>query len=544
MAIHSVLIGSAMLLNGMLMSSAGIAQSADHPLPPKPGPGTIETQYCEAYNATGCDSNSNSSDCFTREDCGPHDPDKRNHCFVLWHNNTGTVTLKLKGCFLDSTNCYDQTECVAKVYNSKTNLLFCCCEGNSCNKQYGWVPTPTEAPPPLMAESPVEPDEGLSIVLLCTLIPLSVIFIIMVAFYCLYRHRKMNLFNELPTIEPNISCPPSPQGIDEIGSLPVVLREVRARGRFGAVWRAHLNQQEVAVKIFPVQDKQSWISEQEIFKLPRMNHPDILQFIGVDKKGDNLQSEYWLITAYHEKGSLCDYLKAHTLTWQEACRIAATMSRGLTHLHDESANGQAHKPAVAHRDFKSKNVLLKRDMSACIADFGLALVFQPGKPCGDTHGQVGTRRYMAPEVLEGAINFTKDAFLRIDMYACGLVLWEIVSRCIAQEEPLGEYMLPLEEEVGSHPTLEEMQDAVVLRKVRPRILESWRAHNGLSVFCETMEECWDHDAEARLSASCVLERISSQTRFSSVMNNNNNTTSTTPLLIENAQPLPPKDPSN
>lgn len=47
--------------------------------------------------------------------------------------------------------------------------------------------------------------------------------------------------------------------------------------------------------------------------------------------------------------------------------------------------------------------------------------------------QVGTRRYMAPEVLEGAINFSRDAFLRIDMYACGLVLWELASRCTAVE---------------------------------------------------------------------------------------------------------------
>ena len=36
---------------------------------------------------------------------------------------------------------------------------------------------------------------------------------------------------------------------------------------------------------------------------------------------------------------------------------------------------------------------------------------------------------MAPEVLEGAISFTKDSFLRIDVYALALVLWEILSRC-------------------------------------------------------------------------------------------------------------------
>ncbi len=47
--------------------------------------------------------------------------------------------------------------------------------------------------------------------------------------------------------------------------------------------------------------------------------------------------------------------------------------------------------------------------------------------------QVGTRRYMAPEVLEGAINFQRDSFLRIDMYALGLVLWELVSRCTASD---------------------------------------------------------------------------------------------------------------
>lgn len=51
--------------------------------------------------------------------------------------------------------------------------------------------------------------------------------------------------------------------------------------------------------------------------------------------------------------------------------------------------------------------------------------------------QVGTRRYMAPEVLEGAINFQRDSFLRIDMYAMGLVLWELVSRCSEADGEFG-----------------------------------------------------------------------------------------------------------
>jgi activin receptor type-2 len=73
-----------------------------------------------------------------------------------------------------------------------------------------------------------------------------------------------------------------------------------------------------------------------------------------------------------------------------SCNMCEHTYRGLMHLHEEIPANKAdgYKPAIAHRDFKSKNVLLKSDLTACIADFGLALIFQPGKPCGDTHGQV------------------------------------------------------------------------------------------------------------------------------------------------------------
>ena len=48
---------------------------------------------------------------------------------------------------------------------------------------------------------------------------------------------------------------------------------------------------------------------------------------------------------------------------------------------------------------------------------------------------------------------------------------------------------------------------MVIRKVRPKIKPSWRLHPGMSILCDTIDECWDHDTEARLSASCVMERV-------------------------------------
>ena len=65
---------------------------------------------------------------------------------------------------------------------------------------------------------------------------------------------------------------------------------------------------------------------------------------------------------------------------------------------------------------------------------------------------------MAPEILERAISFHRDAFLRIDIYAFALVMWECVSRC--SRIPGGvapRYKLPYEEELGEHPTLDDMQ---------------------------------------------------------------------------------------
>lgn len=45
--------------------------------------------------------------------------------------------------------------------------------------------------------------------------------------------------------------------------------------------------------------------------------------------------------------------------------------------------------------------------------------------------QVGTIRYMAPEVLEGAVNLRdcETALKQVDMYALGLIYWEIFMRC-------------------------------------------------------------------------------------------------------------------
>ncbi|XP_034417334.1 activin receptor type-2A [Cyclopterus lumpus] len=429
------------------------------------------------------------------------DKDKRLHCFATWKNVSGVVQVVKQDCWLDDTNCYDKSECVER--KDAPEVFFCCCEGSLCNEKFFYSPDGNQ-PQISTTNEPVPPKTPVLTSLMYSLVPIMALTAIVLFSFWMYRHHKLAYPPVLvPTQDPG-PLPPSPL----LGQKPLQLLEVKARGRFGCVWKAQLLGDYVAVKIFPIQDKQSWQNEFEIFSLNGMRHENLLQFIGGEKRGSHLDMELWLITAYHEKGSLTDYLKANVLSWSDLCVIAQSMSRGLAYLHEDvPGHKDGHKPAIAHRDFKSKNVLLKSNLTACIADFGLALRFEAGKSPGDTHGQVGTRRYMAPEVLEGAINFQRDAFLRIDMYAVGLVLWELASRCKAADGPLDEYMLPFEEEVGQHPSLEDMQEVVVHKKLRPTLRECWQKHTGLAVLCETIEECWDHEAEARLSAGCVQERI-------------------------------------
>lgn len=83
----------------------------------------------------------------------------------------------------------------------------------------------------------------------------------------------------------------------------------------------------------------------------------------------NSSTQLWLITHFHEMGSLYDYLQLSTLDASSCLRMALSIASGLAHLHVEIFGTQG-KPAIAHRDLKSKNILVKKNGHCCIADLG------------------------------------------------------------------------------------------------------------------------------------------------------------------------------
>nr|XP_026693851.1 transforming growth factor beta receptor isoform X1 [Ciona intestinalis] len=452
--------------------------------------------------------------CNTTELCVKDEevPGRQPNCFVSWTNESGKVEIIRKGCWSQSKPCLAKCEAV-----TIKSVFFCCCDNDLCNSHFSLghinktIKTNEENP------VVVPTNEETWVVLVYTLVPITLLSLLVVLIYWIYRKRKHSYgdIDNASVQTPGSGLTTSTQNTQllippEI-NLPQLI-DIKARGRFGCVWKAQLHDRFVAVKVFFLQDKQSWLNEQEVFNTELVHyHPHILNFIAAASRGVGVETELWLITEFHEYGSLADYLKTHTMSLPVALKFMETMATGLSFLHEDIPHKQphkGHKPAIAHRDFKSKNVLISNDMTAVIADFGLAVKFIPGECTGESHGQVGTRRYMAPEILEGAINFQRDAFLRIDMYAFALVMWEIITRC--SDVPGGStptYMMPYELELGQHPTLDEMQACVIDQKTRPVVNDLWRQDEVVGILCETMEECWDHDAEARLSAGCVEERI-------------------------------------
>lgn len=288
----------------------------------------------------------------------------------------------------------------------------------------------------------------------------------------------------------------------------ISLVRVIGQGRFGEVWQGKWRGESVAVKIFSSIDEKSWFREVEIYQSVMLRHPNVLGFIAADNKDNGTWTQLWLIMEYVENGCLHDYLREHVLNETQIVRMALSIATGLAHLHMDIV-GTHGKPSVAHRDLKSKNILVKSNGECAIGDLGLAVRLNCKTHSIDLPegGKGGTKRYLAPEVLMDTINMNNmDAFKNADMYAFGLVLWEIASRY----ESTDTYSPPYADLVGVDPTIEQMKKVVCIDGARPEA--KWRQTHPLDKYTQIMVECWYENPAARLTALRAKKNLAVLTR--------------------------------
>jgi len=109
------------------------------------------------------------------------------------------------------------------------------------------------------------------------------------------------------------------------------------KGRYGQVWRGSYHGENVAVKVFSSYAESTWWRECVIYSTVMLRHENVLEFVAADTVSRTTSStQLWLVTRYHQHGSLYDFLHQRTVTSAaELLRLLESASAGLAHLHTE-----------------------------------------------------------------------------------------------------------------------------------------------------------------------------------------------------------------
>ncbi len=186
-------------------------------------------------------------------------------------------------------------------------------------------------------------------------------------------------------------------------------------GGMGIVYKAQDLQLErfVALKFLPQDLSLSETDRERFLREARsasaLDHPNIGVIHGIDKTGDG---RMFLVMAYYQGQTLSQKLSGGPLTLRQATDWACQIAAGLA---------AAHARNIVHRDIKPGNIIITKDNSARIVDFGLArVVATPSATM--TGGITGTLPYMSPEQILG-----EAVDQRCDVWALAILLVQMVT---------------------------------------------------------------------------------------------------------------------
>lgn len=248
------------------------------------------------------------------------------------------------------------------------------------------------------------------------------------------------------------------------------------RGGFGSVYKGKLKDGTlVAIKVLSMESSQG-VREflTEINTISAIQHENLVSLYGCCVEGGHRIVVY----GYLENNSLAQTLLGGTrsnikFSWNIRTKICIGIARGLAFLHEDI------QPHVVHRDIKASNVLLDKDLTAKISDFGLAKLFPPNLTHISTR-VAGTLGYLAPEyALRGQL--TRKA----DVYSFGVLLLEIVcGRCNKNDRSAVEHKFLIERAwaLYSENKLKELMD-VSLEGDRDFDLEEASKFVKISLLC-------------------------------------------------------------
>lgn len=191
------------------------------------------------------------------------------------------------------------------------------------------------------------------------------------------------------------------------------LLEVIGSGGMAIVYKAkcHRLNRLVAIKVL-----KSDLAEDADFRrrfrdesqaVAMLSHPNIVSVYDVSRG----ETEY-IVMELIDGITLKQYMeKRGQLNWREALHFITQIMKGLSH---------AHSRGIIHRDIKPQNIMVLRDGSVRVADFGIACLSNSAETM--TQEALGSVHYISPEQAKGD---RTDA--RSDIYSAGVVLYEMLT---------------------------------------------------------------------------------------------------------------------
>ena len=226
--------------------------------------------------------------------------------------------------------------------------------------------------------------------------------------------------NKLKNMKGNANSKQLLQFVNIIPYSSLGLGKKIGQGGFSEIYESQWLGVPVAVKVIfdpKITEELKEEFNNEIEKLFILRHPYIIQLYGITDKDKS--QKLAVITELAPKGSLFDYLHKNpktknNLSLEFKNKISKQLICTMAYIHSRG---------FVHRDLKTQNILLDKNLDMKMCDFGLTKL---KSELNSGSGQfAGTPCYMAPELFD-----RKYYDEKVDVFAFGTVLWEIYSQKI------------------------------------------------------------------------------------------------------------------
>ncbi len=199
---------------------------------------------------------------------------------------------------------------------------------------------------------------------------------------------------------------------------PYHIKDLLGEGGMGAVYLAEREDLGNLVAIKVLRDawlsparRERFASEQRM--LAQLNHPSIARLYDANTLEDGTP---WFVMEYVDGVPLTEYCRKNECSISECLKLLRLVCEAVQY---------AHQHALIHRDLKPSNILVKRDGSVRLLDFGIAKQIEDlDAPVDQTRTalRLMTPAYAAPEQVRG-----ERVGIQADVYALGVILYELLA---------------------------------------------------------------------------------------------------------------------